>query len=179
MHAKGSVVRSVLTDAPHPLAIADGLPPRLDEILRDPPSASDWLPETELWALTLAIYDTSFADYGGEAAYERWVLGRNLRLFRSPLYRALFAVASPERLFASGAKRMAIFHRGTIIEDVVVSKGKGTFTMKMPPGLLPDIGRAGLGAAIRAGLEVGGAVDPVVTASTTSPGVVRFEATWR
>lgn len=180
MHAKGSLVRSILTDTPpHRLAVADGLPPRLDDILRSPPSATDWLPETELWALTLAVYDTAFAQNGAEAAYERWVHARNLRLLRSPLYRVLFAVASPERLFTSGAKRVAAFHRGAVIDGVAVSKGKGSFTMKTPPGLLPDLARVGLGAAVRAGLEVAGALDAVVTASAIWPGVLRFDAEWR
>ena len=125
-------MRSLLLDAPMSLATVEGLPARLAEYAVAPPQANDWVTEAELWGMTLAVYDLSFADQGGLAAFEKWVHGINHRLMGSPLYRVLFAVVSPERILRGVASRMAVFHRGTVTEDIQVSSGRGPSQSRCP-----------------------------------------------
>lgn len=175
---KGSLVRSSLTASPRPLTVGMGLPPRLEAIILAPPAASDWIPEAELWALRTCMYDRDFADAGGMAAYSEWVYGLNLRLLRSPLYRILFAVLSPERLFVGSTNRWSAFHKGTSMEDVQATRGRGRFRLKTPPYLVPDIGRIGAESAHRAALELAGAEKVVLTSRRESPSLILFDATW-
>ncbi len=178
MGAKASLVRQIIADSPFPLASA-GLPPALDALVRSPPLAHDWVHEVEFWALSLCIYDRAFAGHGGIRLYDAWSYARNRQLLGGPLYRILFAVLSPERLFAGAAQRYATFHRGTVMSDFQGSKGRAAFRLTTPPDVLPELAHVVLAAAFRAVLDVTGAQGCEVKAHAASPQVVEFMATWR
>lgn len=147
--------------------------------MRSPPLAHDWVHEVEFWALSLCIYDRAFAGHGGIRLYDAWSYARNRQLLGGPLYRILFAVLSPERLFAGAAQRYATFHRGTVMSDFQGSKGRAAFRLTTPPDVLPELAHVVLAAAFRAVLDVTGAQGCEVKAHAASPQVVEFMATWR
>ena len=177
--AKGSVLRAILVDPPCALGPGLGLEPRVEELVRAPPPATDWLTEVELWSLSLSIYDMAFAGPAGPAAYDAWTYARNRALLGGPLYRILFAVASPDRLFSGIAKRYAAFHRGTVISKLETSRGFGGFALMTPPHVLPALAHVALCSAFRAGLDLCGGKDSKVEVTVESPEVAQFSATWR
>lgn len=177
--AKGSIIRSMLADAPYPLGTGLGLPASVEELVRNPPSTNDWVPEVVLWAMAAGIYDLGFATRGGLAAYSAWAHGMNRRLLRSPAYRILFSVLSPERLFVGAAQRWSAFHRGTLMADIAATRGEGSFRLTTPPLVLSEIGRVSLTAAFRAALDLAGATSVEMRAELESSTTTLFTATWR
>jgi hypothetical protein len=177
--AKGSSLRSTLADAPQPLTVGMGLPASLEELVRVPPSSTDWIREVELWALVLCVYDRSFAKSGGVAAYGTFSFNMAMRMVNSPAYRILFAILSPERLFVGAAQRWAAFHKGTVMEIVGHSRGQGAFRLRTPPHLLPEVAHVSLAEGIRAALVMAKADGATVTPRVEAPGSVLFEARWK
>jgi hypothetical protein len=177
--AKASLVRALLVDAPCDVGVSSGLPPRLVELARSPPAANHWTSEVELWALSLGMYDLGFANRGGITRYTEWTYQRNRALLSGPLYRVLFAVASPDRLFSGAAHRYSAFHRGTVMSKLEASRGAGSFRLTTPANLLPELARAALSTAFKAALDLSGAKDAVVVGRAESAETTSFDATWR
>jgi len=179
MLTKAAIIRTLLRDAPQPLTAGLGLPPRVEALVLAPPSRNDWVSEVEGWAVVLSIYDLNFASKGGLAAFKAWSHEVNARLFRSVVYRVLFSVVSPERLFVGATQRWSAFHRGTVIKDVETSKGRASFRLTTPPFVMPEIGRVGLIKAFQAAIELAGAQGVELNAEAESPTTARFDARWR
>jgi len=179
LRAKGALVRRLLLDPVHPLPLGVGLPPRLEELIRMPPSVNDWVPLVDLCALHGAAFDSAFATKGGISAYEEWTFQRDLQLFKSPLYRALIAVDRPERLLANHAARWSAFHRGSTLNVMAVAEGKVTLRLAYPPYSWPKISRVALGAAFRAAVIVAGASSGEVTSKEESISLSSFEIRWQ
>ncbi len=175
---KGAVLRAVISDAPSPLD-RHALPPALAERVRELPSATDWVPEVHLFGLQACIFDACFRDGGGIAAFEDWSYRRNMRMFRSSLYRVLFKVVSPERLFVGVANRWSAFRRGSVIDGVAAVDGLAQMRLRTAPHVVPDFGRVALGSALRASLDLAGAREATVTCRVEVPGSLLFEARWR
>ncbi len=177
--AKAAIFRQIIAESPDPLDAVAGLPPALEERVRNPPAATDWVREVEFWALLLCVYDRSFADAGGMAAYGTWTYGRNRALLSGPLYRMLFALLSPERLLLGATQRYAAFHRGTVMSQLRSAGKRASFRLTTPAHVLPEIAQVGLAAGFRAALDLSGASAVDVTGRADSPDVVEFLATWR
>lgn len=160
--AKAAILRHALSDVrlPEP----DALPPALARLITDRPALTAWVPEVHFNAMMLAIYDCEFAANGGLARYERWAHERNRKLLRSPLYRILFLVVSPDRLLRGAEKRWSAFRRGTTLHVVEHTDTSAKLTFHYPPKLQTELSMLGLAIALRAALETAGAKHVVVTA---------------
>jgi hypothetical protein len=179
VRAKGAIVRQLLLDPVHSLSLAEGLPPRLEELIRMPPSVNEWVPLVELCALHAAAFDFAFADKGGVSAYEEWTFQRDLQLFKGPVYRALIAVPKPELLLTNHAARWSAFHRGSSLHVMAVADGKIAVRLSYPPYSWPKVSRVALGAAFRAAVIVAGAQWGEVTSKEESISLSSFDIQWR
>lgn len=108
--AKGSVLRSVLDTAPFALPTA-GLPSEAAELVAAPPLPSEWMSEVILNVLLMA-----YQQLMPREQYLRWCYDRNRALLNTSLYRVLFLVVSPERLYVGMPQRWAAFRRGTKLQ---------------------------------------------------------------
>jgi hypothetical protein len=176
--AKGATIRASIEAMPAEIRRGDGLPPRLRELLRDPPTTNAWGSEVEMWALVLAAYDTSFGT-SGVAAYDTWAYELNRRLLGGPLYRVLFAVISPERLFVGASKRWAAFHRGTTMDISDMAHGGGKLRLTTPASMLPRVAQVALAAGYRAAFDLAGGKGVEVTVEEQSSTCMTFTASWR
>jgi hypothetical protein len=152
---KGSVLRATFADAgftPEPGA----LPGELERYALDPPAIGAWVPETFHSSLVAAIFDVRFREQGGMPAFEEWAYERNRRLFRSPLYRVLFFVVRPERVFIGVQNRWAAFHRGSVLEVVAEKPIQRTVRLSHPPHLFSEHALHTFAAAFRAAGEAAG-----------------------
>lgn len=154
---KGTVLRATLADAGFRIERGT-LPERLEECAFDPAAIGTWVPETFHSALVAAIFDARFRAGGGMAAFEAWAFERNRKLFQSPLYRVLFFVVRPERIFIGIQNRWSAFHRGSVLEVVSERPNHRTVRLTYPPRLfsvhaLHTFSAAFLAAAQAAGLR--------------------------
>ena len=174
---KGTVILSALEDPKYRPAY-EGLPEVVRKLVDEPPAVGSWVPEVHFQALMATIYDSHFAAAGGIDALEAWTCERNRVIFRSPLYRVLFLVVSPERVFAGAAKRWSIFHRGSRIEVVDIVPQKATVRLTYPAGIMLDLCARAYGGAFRAALAAAhaklGTIDCEVESDTSSLYVARW-----
>jgi hypothetical protein len=145
---KASVVRGVVADYGLS-AIADGLPAALLAVLRQPPPPNLWIPDVLSEAVLCAAYDFAFTS---RAEAEAATVQRNLRLFQSPMYRALMVVTSPRMLLRATGSRWSAFHRGTTLSLASGDDHEATVVLSFPPHLFipenPLDVRGGLEAAL-------------------------------
>lgn len=152
---KGAVLRATLADAGFRIE-PGSLPESLERCAFDPPAIGTWVPETFHSALVGAIFDARFRDAGGIAAFEGWAFDRNRRLFKSPLYRVLFFVVRPERIFIGIKNRWSAFHRGSVLEVVEERPNHRTVRLTHPPRLFSDHALHTFSAAFMAAAEAAG-----------------------
>ena len=176
--AKGAVLRMALDDDRLKLPPAT-LPPALAAHLQSPPTVNSWIPEAQFNALMLAVFDTHFAGAGGHVAYEAWILERNRLLLRKPLYRILFAVASPERILVGAEKRWAAFRRGTKMHIDGHTDTSVDLSVHYPKSLMSDLSARGLKMALRAAIELAGAREVAIGFDFVGPEATRFHGSWK
>jgi hypothetical protein len=174
---KGTVVRSALED-PKYRPRHDGLPDVVQKLVLDPPLPGSWVPEVHFQALMASIYDTHFATAGGIEALEAWTCERNRVIFRSTLYRVLFLVVSPERVFAGAGKRWSIFHRGSEVDVLDVGQRRASVRLTYPAGIMLDVCVHSYGGAFRAALAAAHAKLGTITCEIESETSTRYEARW-
>jgi hypothetical protein len=172
---KGSVLRSVVDGLPATGApdLSD-LPPSVLALLRAPPLPNAWVSEVGFYTIMLALQERM-----SDAAYEAWVLERNRKLLRGPLYRVLFLVVSPERLFHGAANRWSAFRKGTTLEILELVDKSARFSLHSPPHLHTDVTIANLLLALRAAAEAAGAKEPEVRLAKLTPTRADMTARWR
>lgn len=176
---KGSVIRSSVENLPDGArTIATGMP-EIDALVTDPPAVSAWVPQVHHCLLLASIYDRFFSVAGGQTAFDAWVYDRNRQLFRSPAYKILFAVVSPERLIVGLANRWSAFRRGVAVEVVERRGSAGTLAMRYPPYVMDALTLRGIAVALRAALDAGGAEQAFVTVTEPGPTEARFSVRWR
>ncbi len=175
---KGSVVRDILaTD--FATELRGSLPPELVDWYTNRPVATSWVPEVHLQSLLLAIFDRFFAKRAGaEGAFLRWVLDSNRVLFSTPLYRVLFFVVTPERLFVSVDKRWNTFRRGSKLETVIVEPGHARLRITHPSGLYNDLLGKVRATAFRAAAECAGATHMQVALENRTAFETEFSLRW-
>ena len=155
-----------------------GLPAPAIQFLESPPPVSSWTSEVLFVAMSMAIYDR---DFGGSdlAGYERWVMDFNLALFRSPLYRVLFAMLTPRRLMLFAVSRWSAFHRASAL-TLRNSSSVGTeLELAFPPHLFPLPMLHAFGAAWCAAGATAGATEPRSEILEHGPEHARYRVTWR
>ncbi len=152
-----------------------GVPERVRELLVHPPSMNVWLPATLANAAYLAV-----ADFHGWSAeqYEEASYRVNFELYRSPMYRALMILASPERLLATSQKRWPAFHKGSMLA-VRLEGRSATLTLPFPRHSFPELCGWGFLGSLRAAIE--GARGRNVRASVVewTPTEGTLAVTWR
>jgi hypothetical protein len=170
---KGSVFRSLISSAPIELA-PSSLPDELAAKLREPPLPSEWSSEVHLNALGLAYQDRMPSD-----RHDRWVLERNERLLRAPLYRILFALVSPERIFVGFAHRWGAFRRGTELSLVERTGQRAALRLMYPRHLHNDVTLTNVTIAFRAVAQAAGAREASARVVKHDAFEALLEITWR
>jgi len=150
---KAAVVRSILEE--FSLTNLDALPPRVADVVRNPPPATGWIPEVVFRCMTRAIFDTHFET---PQEYFEWSYHSQRKLLDGPLYRILFFMVSPERVAKQASSRWERFHRGMRL-DAAVSDGSLRGTLTYPPHLVEAFDHRTSMSGFRAGLMLAGATD--------------------
>jgi hypothetical protein len=174
---KGAILRAGFEDSGF-TAEPGALPASLERCIQDPPAIGAWAPETLHSAFLAAVYDDRFLSHGGMKAYEAWVRERNRRLFRGPLYRVLFFVTRPERIFNGTQKRWSAFHRGSELEIVHEAPKGRTLRLTHPPHLFSEAAIVGFGAAFRAVGDAVGLRGPQTRFDRERPDATVFVIEW-
>ncbi len=153
-------MREALASRPFEAASAGDLPPSLAEVMRDPPLPSTWLPATHVVGTLLVLADQDHLD---DDAFIRWRHAQYRALFKSALYRALFAVVPTETLVGGAVhKWKSLAKDSLVLERVTRDKGRAEILVRWPEHLLPPIVARSQMEGVRAALEVSGARNPEV-----------------
>jgi uncharacterized protein (TIGR02265 family) len=172
---KASVLRSSLDE--RPLGRDVPLPPAVRALVDHPPPVSVWVPEVHFNCTMLAVHEVHFAP-PLDAGYLDWVYERNVRLFKTPLYRALFLVLSPERLLVGLEKRWASFRRGTELRLAWQAPRDIELHIITPPNHYPQLVVDGMAQALRAAVSCAGAKNVRVDGAPISPTTVSCRIRW-
>ncbi len=146
---KGSILRTWLAGAPLQAEEAD-LPPPLRQLITQPPLASAWIPETHANALYLVIADARFKT---EADFLSFCRRRNAELFRTPMYRPLVVMGSPNIFFHALRIGWPLMHRGTTLTMVETGPGTATIRLASPAGVIPELVAKAYATSFRAAAE--------------------------
>jgi uncharacterized protein (TIGR02265 family) len=152
---KGSVVRSMVSDGLF-RTFAPDLPPTLKALVDSPPLASIWMPEVHQLSLLIAAHDGHFARAGGEAAFLGWGDRASQAMIKSPLYRAVFALAGPKLLLEGLARRAETLRRGTTLSVVDKGEGWAILHFRFPSALYTPLLLKARARSLRGAVEVGG-----------------------
>jgi hypothetical protein len=174
---KGAILRAAFTDLGFKPKEGD-LPEALARYALDPPAIGTWVPETFHSVLVAAIFDARFRDNGGRDAFETWSYERNRKLFQSPLYRVLFLVVRPERVFIGIEKRWSAFHRGSSLEVVAEAAKRRTVRLTHPARLFSEPALHAFGAAFRAAGEAAGLRQLWVRCDSTADDATTYDVEW-
>ena len=169
---KGSVLLSLLGSTPVPFA-REGLPATIVALLDNPPLPNEWVSEVVFNALVMAHEERMEPGVLAE-----WILVRNRRLMRSPLYAVLFRLAGPERILSGAANRWRAFRRGTELRVVEQTRGSATVQINFPHRLYTANIVSNLTLALGAACEVAGARNFVGEVETLSDVSARCRARW-
>ncbi|MEC7522121.1 MAG: hypothetical protein VYE22_19705 [Myxococcota bacterium] len=176
---KAAVFVNHMDENPLPDELLSELPPAVVDLARNPPPVSAWIPEAAAMVYLLAIRDHFFAPGVGDGAYESWSYERNKRLLSNRLYRAVFLLVSPDRLFRHIGGRWARMRRGTSIEVLDRRPGYVHLQTQYPPHLHEESVAIGFRGAFRAAAELAGGkrvrIDPPSVAETSTEFVIRYE----
>jgi hypothetical protein len=171
---KGSVLRMIASDrlgAGDPAAV----PPELRRLLEDLPMGSEWVPEVEAWALMYALGDAAAL---GDEALIALCRDRDRRLFESPAYRFLMAVATPHHLVRSAGGRWATFHRGSTLEVEGIADDGVRLGLRFPRGIFDGLHLRCFGGSFVAALELSSARAPHAEIVEARPGYARYRVAW-
>lgn len=150
---KGSVLKNALETAPIALETS-GLPAEIAKLVESPPLTSEWMSEVRLNATMIA-----FADSMPDTEWQAWTYERNRALFRTSLYRVLFFVLSPERLFVGIANRWAAFRRGTSLRLLDLKNRRARLELSYPLNLYDESTLTAMRIAFRAAADAAGATE--------------------
>lgn len=173
--AKASLLRSFVQVRPVPQAVRERLPAPLAQLLEAPPPVSHWIPEVHKHAMLLVLRDTIFAD---EADYVRYCYLRQRELFRGPMYRVLFTLASPRMLFRAVAMRWSSLHRGSNLTLEEHSDTAARLRLHHPPALWDPMVALATAAGMRVVLDLAGAVGAQVETEHPSSEETVFRGQW-
>lgn len=169
---KGSVIRQMLDSTPVAFETL-GLPREIADLVRVPPLPSDWVPEVQFNTLMLAHEDRIEPEL-----FREWVYNRNRKLLSSNLYRVLFLLVSPERLFMGVANRWKAFRRGTELVVLDHDKHHANVEVRYPTRLYDVRALTNLTVALTAALDAAGGQGTTVRLVSHDDRVARISATW-
>lgn len=172
---KGSVVRQLVT-TPRARDVEPHLPSVLRAYFADIPLVSTWIPEVHFHAILHAVFDTSFA--GSEQRLLSWVRDENRALMQSALYKVIFLVMSPERLFRSIGPRWGALRRGTTAELLDATAQGGRIRVRYPLRLYSDLVAQVRAASMAVIAEASGARNVRVVAENVTGTSIEFAASW-
>jgi hypothetical protein len=155
------------------------LPTTVTDLLDAVPSSSAWVPSVRLEAANLVFADTHFGGPGGHATYLALIRRDNTRLLGSPLYRALFALMSPERLLRRLPERWHAFHRGSTVSALEHTSKSIVLALEYPPNLHHPLILQGFAVGFEVAAGAAGAVEPVARHTVESETMTRYAIRWR
>ncbi len=151
------------------------VPAPVRELVEHPPPASTWVPEVVATAAYLAVREAYFSS---DEAFVDFAYERNRELLRSPLYRVVMFVASPQRVIESASKRWGVFHQGSRLETTKSGDRRVQVRLYAPAGVFPELLLRCQGTAFRAVLEGSGGKDVDVTLSGLESNQTSYDARW-
>lgn len=169
---KGAVLRGLLETTPVAFT-REGLGEELFTLLDTPPLPNAWFSEVHFNALMLAQQERM-----ERSSYDEWVYRRNRRLLESSLYRMLFLVLTPERLFTGMPRRWAAFRRGSELLAVEHGTGHATVEVRFPSKLHDARTLRNLCIACRAACDAAGGRDTESTLTLVEPTRGRVAVRW-
>jgi hypothetical protein len=172
---KASIIRDVLNSKP--LAADERLPAPIRAFAQSPPPVSLRVPEVLSNAILLAVYDTHFGALGRQAAWD-WMHVTTYKLLRTPLYRILFAVVSPERLLTGLAHRWQAFRHGSELSIADKKEGSARLKLVFLVALHTDLTLYLLSAAFQAAMDGSGARGASVVVEARSASEATFACRW-
>jgi hypothetical protein len=174
---KGSVVRATLLGLDVASRLSPGdVPEVAASMIRDPPAVHAWVKEVDFMVVMSAVNELCFTKPG---SFNEWMLGMNRKLLGGALYKVLFMVVSPERVFVGADKRWAAFHRGSEFSAVGVEKSKASIDLTFPKHLFPPCFIQAIGTAFHAAAEAVGAKDVAVDCVLETNLSARYDIRWR
>lgn len=174
---KGSVVREVA--AGFDAATIATLPPVLREVIANPPPVSSWVHEVPLNVLLLVQHETLVRRTGQRDAMFDRAFDATRALLNTPLYKILFIVVSPERLFSGLDRRWNAMRRGTSIELLELAPMRARIRAHFPTQHYNETLVKIRAASLRASLSCAGAKDVEVTIDAVTKDRCDWSARWR
>jgi hypothetical protein len=110
-------------------------PPRLRQLVAQPPVSSAWVTEVEYTAFALLVADVHDLDVAGFGRFWYDVMAG---LITSPLYRVMLRWVSASNLLRMTAARWGAFHRGLQLEAQRTDDGL-QLDLAFPEGMLPEV----------------------------------------
>lgn len=142
--------------------IARAVPDDVAPFVRGELPDSMWVPEVHMQLASMEARVRMFASHD---AFYAFTLELNRSILRSPLYRALAALLSPQRMLKGAQLAWSRMHRGTSVElNVMPRENAGVVTFHYPRGLFPPTFVKCFPTAAISALEAGGAsgIDVIV-----------------
>lgn len=172
---KGSVVRQLVV-TPYAREVQPHVPPALRTYFTDPPLVSAWCSEVHFHTMLHAIFDGPFQS--NESRFLGWVKDENRTLMESALYKGIFFVVSPERLFRSVGPRWGALRRGTSAELIDASPTGGRIRVHHPLHLYSDLISRVRATSLAIVAECSGAHHVRIAPDRITSTSVDFAATW-
>jgi len=173
---KASIYRQVfsrgLSDKLTPI-----LPPPLAGLLTEPLPVSTWVPEVQVNALMIALFENMYR--GDEAQFIEDGLETARKLFRSPLYRTMMMLISPAVIVSRASSRWDALHRGIQLCASMSSDAGASFRVDFPSRLVPRVVALTYTSAFHAALEAAGAKEVRCSLTSLTPEQATYQATWR
>ncbi len=148
--AKAALLRRALAQRPLSRDHLFALPKVLGELVACPPLDSESVPDVWLAGVLLAIAD-AYEMSDGE--YLDWIRDLNSRMFNS-LFRLLMRVVSPEHLVRRAADRWKVFHRGSSLAMVELTRGRAVARLTFPPFLFHGLALRQFGPVFEAAVQM-------------------------
>lgn len=152
----------------------DEAPPPIAKLLRTPVPYTEWLPEVQVMATTLALADHHKLS---DAETVRWFHEANASLLNNRMYRAFMSLASPSMLIRAAPRAWSMFHRGSGF-GVVQDGHEAQVTLRFAPYLYCDLVQRGLGEAIKIALTMSRAKTIDVELVGATPRSCEYKLVW-
>lgn len=174
---KGSVVREVASgfDA----ATVATLPPSLREVIANPPPVSSWVQEVPLNVLLLVQHEVLARRTGHRETMVDRAYEATRALLNTPLYKILFIVVSPERLFSGLDRRWSSMRRGTSIELLELAPMRARIRANFPAHHYNETLLKIRASSLRASLSCAGAKEVEVAIDAVTKDHCDWSARWR
>jgi hypothetical protein len=172
--SKGSVWRNIYqwTDT---RSLVDRVPPGIAVLPDADVLGGAWIPAAQSFAGHLVLRDCLFAT--DEAICEHFRL-LDRRLLSGPMYKVMFALASPQMVVHASDRRFAALFQGITLEAQTVEPNRVQLVLKYPPGLLPPlVGRLYL-IAFEVAVELAGAKGVTGKVITHGSTAATYDLSW-